>query len=231
MRIRSRLKDWRRCRLLAKHGIATEVEASTFAAGARSGVWVVCDAALTESDTVYSFGVGNNIAWELALIERFGVTVHAFDPTPEAVRFVESQQLPEKFIFHSIGLSAADGTARFRAPRKAGKVNFQPERPGLSAGDDGSWIDCEVRRLATLMNELGHNHLGILKVDIEGGEYAVMGDLIDCAPDQLLLEFHHNMEGIPFERTREALSKAAAAGYRIFDISRRGLEFSLLRRD
>ncbi|MFT7543146.1 MAG: FkbM family methyltransferase, partial [Gammaproteobacteria bacterium] len=199
-------------------------------AGARSGVWVVCDAALAESDTVYSFGVGNNVAWELALIERFGVTVHAFDPTPEAVRFVESQDLPEKFIFHPIGLSARDGTARFRAPRKTGKVNFQPERPGLVASDDGTWIDCEVRRLPTLMTELGHDHLAILKVDIEGGEYEVMGDLVDSAPAQLLLEFHHNMDGIPFERTRAALDRAANAGYRIFDISMRGLEFSLLRR-
>ena len=29
---------------------------------------------------VYSFGVGQDISWDLAMIERFGVTVHAFDP-------------------------------------------------------------------------------------------------------------------------------------------------------
>jgi hypothetical protein len=80
--------------------------------------------------------------------------------------------------------------------------------------------------------ELGHQHLDVVKLDIEGGEYEVIADLLAAGPPvvQLLVEFHHGQHGIPFARTAAALASLRAVGYRILHTSHRGLEFTLVRR-
>lgn len=216
------VKDYLRRRQLARAGIAVEIDLPVFRAGARSGVWAVYPETLTPQSRVYSFGVGDNIAWDLALIDTFGVTVHAFDPTPASVAWVGQQHLPHSFRFHPLGLAAHDGVARFQPPARPGSCNCTPCPTGT--------IVVPVRRLGTILAEMGQDGVDVLKLDIEGGEYEVIADLLggDFRPGQILVEFHHNLPGIPFTRTREAVTALRSAGYRVFDISRRGLEFSFL---
>jgi len=188
---------------------------------------VVADRVRANS-VVYSFGVGDNIAWELDLIARFGVTVHAFDPTPESVAWVAEQGTIDGFEFHPVGLADHDGVARFKRPVKAGRFNYVSDHCGLEMAP-GSFVECPVRKLGGLRAELGHDRIDVLKIDIEGGEYAVLSELIAEAPEQLLMEFHHDMPSIGFQRTQTALVGLRHAGYRVFDISRRGLEFGFVR--
>jgi Methyltransferase FkbM domain len=72
----------------------------------------------------------------------------------------------------------------------------------------------------------------VLKLDVEGGEYDVLGDLLRHPPTvlQLLVEFHHGAAGIPFAATVAAVAALRGAGYRLFHRSRRGLELSFARR-
>jgi hypothetical protein len=47
-----------------------------------------------------------------------------------------------------------------------------------------------VRTLSTLMKSLGHTHLSVLKLDVEGSEYAFLNEALDygCPPvDQITL--------------------------------------------
>lgn len=225
MRLRSRYKDWRRRRALARAGIGLEVEAPTFEAGARSGTWVVGSAGLGPESVVWSFGVGDNVAWDLALIARFGCTVHAFDPTPAARAWLARQALPERFVFHPLGLGPHDGELPFAPPRHAQDVNYRP----LAAPEPGS-LFAPVRRLTTLARELGVAHIDVLKLDIEGGEYEVLEDLLTSGPlpAQLLVEFHHGQHGVPLARTLGSIAALRGRGYRILHVSRRGLEFTFV---
>src|SRR5262245_55558008 len=50
--------------------------------GSIYGGWWVRPERVRQDSIVYSFGIGRDITYDLGLIERFGVTVHAFDPTP-----------------------------------------------------------------------------------------------------------------------------------------------------
>lgn len=220
------VRNYLRRRRLRKAGFVIHEVGPTFRAGARSGVWTVCTTDLSPASVVYSAGVGNNIAWDLAMIERFGVTVHAFDPTPASVRWIAAQSLMPDFRFHPVGLADRDGVARFRAPRRPDGFNFTP-----ADAEDRTAVAAPVRRVASLMREFGHDFVDVLKLDIEGGEYDVLADLLREGPPvrQLLLEFHHNLPGIPFARTEAALRALGKAGYRLFHISERGLEVSLLR--
>ncbi len=160
------------------------------------------------------------------MIARFGVTIHAFDPTPASVAWVARQALPSQFHFRAVGLAARDGVARFRAPRRPGGFNFTP-----ATSDDENAVAAPVRRLSTLMAELGHARIDVLKLDIEGSEYEVLADMLarESPVEQLLVEFHHNLPGIPFARTETAIRSLVGAGYRLFHVSERGLELSFRR--
>ncbi len=224
------LKDYFRRRRLSRHGVAPRLSVPTVRDGARSGVWTVCPDGITPDSVVCSFGVGDNIAWDLAMIRRFGVEVHAFDPTPGAVRWVRAQTLPPRFHFHEYGVAAHDGVLRFAAPSKAGAVNYTPVAAGTEGAEETSVI-APVRRLSTIWDQLGRRPIEVLKMDIEGGEYEVIDDLLSSGVPvrQLLVEFHHHFPTVGLARTLRAVRRLAAAGFRIFHISQRGLEFSFLR--
>jgi len=44
-------------------------------------IWIRLRSAATA--VVYSLGIGEDISFDLALIEKYGARVHAFDPTPK----------------------------------------------------------------------------------------------------------------------------------------------------
>lgn len=226
MRLRSRIKDYLRRRTLRRAGIGVETRAATFSAGERSGVWVVASAGLGPASTVWSFGIGDNLAWDLAMIARFGCEVHAFDPTPRARAWLATQSLPPALHVHPLGLAARDGELDFAPPRRARGVDYRPV-----AEPTPDSVRAPVRRLATLAHQLDRARIDVLKLDIEGGEYDVLEDVLAHGPlpEQILVEFHHGQHAIPFARTAATLAALRMRGYRILHVSRRGLEFTLLR--
>ena len=225
---KGRLKDWQRRRLLARHGVGVECSTESYSAGARSGTWTVVTEGLDRDSVVYSFGVGDNLAWELALIRRWGLTVHAFDPTPRSIEWVRDQPLPSELIHVPLGLADHDGVQAFALPRSSKSVNYRPASSGETIDRA---VTCPVRRLETLRREFGHDRIDVLKMDIEGGEYDVIEDVVAESPHQVLIEFHHRADGTGFDRTLTSLHRLRDCGYRIHWISRRGLEFGFVRTD
>ena len=232
------IKNFFRRRKLTTRGIRPEISPLTWTAGARSGMWTVCPTGLSSESIVYSFGVGDNLAWECALIEKFGLQVLAFDPTPASVAWAAKQSLPAQLHFHAVGLAGHDGTLRFTLPSRGSRFNFRPQNsdtsgsPSSTSGESpNDVVEAPVNRLTTLLDRFGHREIDVLKIDIEGGEYAALDDFLAAgvAPRQLLIEFHHHFPGIGIPATERAVSALRAKGYRIFHLSDRGLEFSFLR--
>lgn len=226
-----RIKSAFRRQWLRWHGIAEELACPTLELGIARGAWCLCPDGLNAGSVVYSFGVGTDISFDLALIGRFGATVHAFDPTPRSRDWLRTQTLPDRFIYHEYGIAAYDGVQDFHAPKNPESAHFSPvpRYRGLRLEK----VAAPVKTLQSIMAELGHDRVDVLKLDIEGGEYDVIGDLLagPALVGQLLVEFHHNFRTIPFAATADALRGLRAAGFRIFAISERGLEFSLLCAD
>ena len=195
----------------------------------RFGDWSVAPAYLPKGSVVYSFGVGDDIGLDLALIEKFGVEVHAFDPTPKAIAWLQTQKLPSQFHFHPLGIADYDGTADFSAPTSdPRRVSYRMlELPKTAMRR----VAGEVRRLPTILNMLGHEHIDLLKLDIEGAEYSVLDDLLrsGITVRQLLVEFHHRWPGVGQPRTRRAVEMLQDAGYRITSISPPGWEYSFIK--
>jgi FkbM family methyltransferase len=193
----------------------------------RPGVdWCVCPSDLGPASVVYSFGVGEDVSFELELIERFGVHVHAFEPTPRSLAWVRSQVLPKALTLHELGIASWDGMASFAPPLDPTHVSYSMVR----GSPDGSSINAPVRRLASIAAMLGHTRIHILKMDIEGGEYTVLPDLLASGVrvDQLLIEFHHRWDFIGVAETKRVIGLLRRAGYRIANVSPSGCEFTLL---
>lgn len=193
----------------------------------RCGDWWFAPEGLSAEAVVYSLGVGEDVEFDLTLIHRFGAVVHAFDPTPGAVEWVRSRQLPERFHFHQLGVADFDGVAEFSAPVSEGNVCFTLlKRPGGRV----SSIRAEVRRLQTILAQLGHDRVDLLKMDIEGAEYVVIPDMLASGIEvgQLLVEFHHRFAGVGKEQTRTAVELLLGHGFRILHISPSGREYSFV---
>jgi FkbM family methyltransferase len=193
--------------------------------GNRGASWFVSPQRLNPTTVVFSFGVGRDISFECALIERFGVMVHAFDPTPLALEWVKSQRLPGRLVLHELGLADRDGTARFIPSRRVGGENFSMVREtGI-----GDAIEAPVRRFVTLVTLVG-TVPDLVKIDIEGTEYGVLPDMLSSGfrPRQLLIEFHHWWREVSPRRTREAIRLLNRHGYLVADVSPKGKEYTFI---
>lgn len=135
----------------------------------------------------FSFGIGYDFSFELELAEKYQMQVYAFDPSPEVIQKMKEFELPDNFEYFAYGLSDEDSE----------KVFYKP-----SSGQDyseyfASWTSSEkttmqVYRLKTLMEKMGHDHLDLLKMDIEGSEFLALPDILESGVqfDQLCIETH-----------------------------------------
>ena len=196
----------------------------TLTLGNPGAAWTFCPEWLSPNSVVYSFGVGEDISFDRELINRFAVRIHAFDPTPRSVEWIRAQVLPDQFVFHPYGVAAQDGLRPFTPPKNKRHVSHTL----LRRGSPREAIEVPVQRLSTIMRNLGHTRIALLKMDIEGAEYEVLSDLLACniVADQLLVEFHHRWREVGIAKTKHALHQLNAAGYRIFSVSASGEEYS-----
>jgi FkbM family methyltransferase len=199
----------------------------TEAFGRGYGEWRILPALLGKDSVVYTFGIGTDITFDLALIERFGMRVHGFDPTPMVADWLKSQRLPDRFVFHPVGIGQRDETLWFSPPSDP---NFVSHTIVEVKNARHPKIPLNVRSLPSLMAELGHGQIDLVKLDVEGSEYGVIDSLVECdaRPRQLLVEFHHRWASIGVEKTRAALATLRGMGYEVYAISDSGEEYSLV---
>jgi FkbM family methyltransferase len=196
-----------------------------------SAGWQFDPSQLDEYSIVYSCGVGDDVDLDLAFIDGYGAQVHAFDPTPSAMDMIEKRDLPKQFRFHPWAVSGEDGTLTlYRRVKHDGSAStvMYTLVPEDSVDEEG--ITTPAYTIGSICKKLGHSRIDLLKLDIEGAEFAVLDDLLagDLRPKQLLVEFHHRFAGIGIERAADMIKRLHDAGYRIFAISDVGREVSFL---
>lgn len=186
---------------------------------------------------VYCAGLGHQIEFELDLVRLFGLRVHAFDPTAESARFMRAY-MPDGVVFHNIGLGGVDGPVAFTVKKEkrpfyaSVEVDLAPdESPGAGLARE----TLAIRRVTTVMRALGHGRIDLLKMDIEGAEYAVLDDLFEheVFPGQIALEWHPRYvrrgdleQGV--DATNAYISRLHEAGYVRSHVSDRGDEMTFV---
>lgn len=207
----------------ARHRIELKCQKELIGIGEEA--WVICPDYLTPHGVVYSLGVGNQIQFDLELIDKFKVDVFAFDPTPKSVDWINKQNLPPQFHFIECGIMDYDGLAQFH---HLGGIQFGT---GLSASQHAEDVALQVYRLKTIMGKFNHTKIDLLKINIEGGEYAVIADLAASNMDveQIVVEFHHRFPGYFLQQTKQAVKTLGKQGYKIFHIADNGKEYSFIK--
>jgi len=199
--------------------------------GNNYGGFFINPSLLNSGSIVYSFGIGKDISFDKTCIKKHKCTVYAFDPTPKSIHFISQQNLPDSFHFFSYGISDGEsGIYKF----------FLPENP---RGVSGSLVDTEVvstqrsidvemKSFADIVGALGHKHIDVLKMDIEGSEYTVLEKILesDVTIDQLLIEFHDRLFDQENYRSKEIVKKLNNNGYEVFAASKTYEEISFIHK-
>lgn len=160
--------------------------------GTAAAGWIVPAHVLHKGSICYCAGVGYDLSFELELIRRFWCRVFGFDPSPRAKNFVARIGAEAVgFDFHGLALGDRDGTKQFANTADQTYISA----PAISANSDLHLTDKHYetlcRRVSTLMEELGHKHLALLKLDLDSGTHDVVARLLadGVRPSILCLSF------------------------------------------
>lgn len=181
-----------------------------------SSQWTIRTHDMRPDSIVYSGGVGGDISFELDLIRRFGVKIQIFDPSPMAQRTVDLAD-SSNLLFRCVGLAASESASVSVGGVHDGKTWFK--KGGEEKGGDET-VSCTTLKAEMAKN--GHQHIDLLKIDIEGFEYEILETCIDAQIPikQICLEFHDFFPEIPKERTRNAIRSLKSCGYQLIHKNR-----------
>jgi len=211
---------------------APELSVATECHGTEYGGFAILRDSLDRDSVILSCGIGEDASFDLGLIEKYGCTVHGFDPTPKSVAWVRRTIHEPRFVLHELAVAPEDGIIRLFLPKRPDWVSASL-RHGEHTSDDH--VDVSARRVATLVAELGVSRVDVLKMDIEGAEYSVLADLLGdpagVRPEQLAIEFHHFYREFGVEATREAVRLLRENGYRLCWVSPSQHELLFVRRE
>lgn len=180
--------------------------------GTAYGGWIIpVNAELDGESICYLAGAGEDISFDCELVKRFGCRARVIDPTPRAIehfrqladavrnghRFpvnnsssdfydLSPEQLT-RLSFLPVGLADKDIELKFFLPQNPAHVSCST----VNLQKTEEFFTAQCHRLATVMAQQGDNRVDLLKMDIEGAEYAVIRDLVTAGPlpHMLLIEF------------------------------------------
>lgn len=194
--------------------------------------WVCGIRKMSKDCIVYSFGSNGDDQFESDILKKTSCDVFTFDPTLS----LEKERMLSRSVrknFRKVGLASYDGVMEIGG------------------------IERKVQSLKTIMKDLNHMRIDILKMDIEGAEYDFFKELNSSGfPDigQILVEVHAfrylqelnkhgNVEEIPSKlrlRLHGLFQVLETAGFRLFhkevnvlwsrpQYSNMGVEYAFLR--
>jgi FkbM family methyltransferase len=181
--------------------------------GTDYGGWWLPEFILRPGAVAYCVGAGEDISFDLALHDR-GMRVVTIDPTPRAVSHVKAvAPKSDRFAFVPVGLWDTASELRFYYPRDPATaacsvVNIQ---------HTSEYFTAKVDTLRKLMDDLGDNHIDVLKLDIEGAEHRVIESFIadGVRPVVLCVEYD---QPVPIRSVLRSIRLLQQSGYRLLRI-------------
>jgi FkbM family methyltransferase len=175
------------------------------------GGYRVPSSLLNDRSICYLAGTGEDISFDLAIVERFGCKVYAFDPVPRAAAYVARAAAGEpRHHFMPVGLWSSDTTLSFHAPAQPSFVSHS----ATNLQGTEAVFEAPVRSVTSLMRELGHDHLDLLKISAEGAEFEILDHILTAGIDVqvLCVEF---AQPASIKRVLEYGRRIQAAGYQL----------------
>ena len=216
--------------------------------GTEYGGWSVPVEGIGPGDTVVSAGAGEDISFDIEVAKKFKPRIVIVDPTPRARKhYEETTKLirngdaapinnnPDELYaaeaddldlisFSPVGLWDKDTTVRFFPPANEAHVSHSIDNMHETEGG----FDAECVTLDTLMERESFDDISVLKMDIEGAEFAVIDYMLghSIKPRYLMIEFHpgkDEQEKVHRTRTNEYVDKLGRVGYSL--VENRGWDY------
>ena len=193
------------------------------------GGFYLANNSINKDSIIYSIGIGEDVSFDVDIIEKYGCKVFAFDPTPKSVNWVYKNVSNKNFNFSPIGISNEKGTKLFYLPKKSNHVSGSLKK--ISTVNKQMAVELEFDTLKNQMIKNNHHKIDLLKMDIEGSEYDVIDSILKCKIeiDQLLVEFHPHLVQNGREKTKSSIYKLEKFGFKCFARSNSLLEYSFIR--
>ena len=166
---------------------------------------------------IYSFGVGNDISFDVEAADLFGVPIFMYDPTPAVATFMKDYESDERLKFTNEGIYSRDTEVKLYTSDKVLNSSLYP----IHGKGQHELVRC--RTLSDFMAENGHDRVDLLKMDVEGVSDEVLGQIMDetdIRPAQIVTEFE--IKGIEnpltyLPRILTVTQKLRDNGYMIFN--------------
>ena len=207
--------------------------------GTRYGGWWIDSRALGPQPLLIDCGLGEDISFPVAFLQRFaGAKVIGVDPNPRSLEYCRARCPAGMEILPNALWTRAGETLAFHLPRS--QDDLPQGADGVSGSLDpsheyvagGERIETLTGDLDTLLARPGRTDCDVLKLDIEGAEYELLGALVASgrirAAHQVLVEFHHGVTGRALADTQRIVTQLGAAGLRLIHVEGRNYIF---RRD
>lgn len=176
---------------------------------------------LNRDSVILDFGLGCDADFSQAMVKRFGMTSHGFDPTRRhhpALRDVAAQS-GGRFVLHEAAIGGRAGTLTFHESKDNVSGSLSADHPNILHDRTESY---EVR-VVTVPDAIAMTpakRVDLIKMDIEGPEYEVLrslpDDLLRSVP-QWLVDFHHDMlPGVTFAETRRVARRFRSLGFGVY---------------
>lgn len=188
--------------------------------GNEYGGFFVATQFLKKESVVMSFGIGEDISFDTAILNASGCTVHGFDPTPKSIRWIKEKksELPGRFSFHEYGIDLKNGFVTFFLPENDNYVSGSLVQNDYMKSQS---INVLMKNFRDICLELNLKTVDVVKMDIEGSEYNVVPDILKSGikVKQILIEFHHRFFVDGFKKNTDLISLLNSNGYKIFAVS------------
>ena len=130
------------------------------------------------SPICYSVGVGEDVDFERRLSGRCSARQWLFDPTPRTKQFMaDPRNTVEGASFMPIGIWNVDCVQTFHAPSDPSHVSHSIV---VDSRSSSVGFAAECRTVTSVMRQLGHDRIDLLKLNVEGAEDAILQSVIDA---------------------------------------------------
>ena len=178
---------------------------------------------------IYSAGVGEDISFDIAIMQNFHCKLFAFDPTPKSIKWIQNQKLPDNFNFYPYGISDKTEEKRFYLSNTDLDISSSIFVHQYTSNDD--YITVQMKSLDNIAQEHQHTYIDVLKMDIEGSEFAIIENFPDNITfGQIVIEFHERFLKNGKIVLKKAITQLKKKGYYCFAVSPSGQEYSFINK-
>jgi FkbM family methyltransferase len=206
--------------------------------GSPHGGWIVPTSAVHSGGTAVCVGAGEDITFDVELNKR-GFNVFTVDPTPRAkehvVHVLEAAKVgnsmaidnsesefydlqgfdKHRFTFADVGVWNQNTAMRFFAPKNQNDVSHSI----VNLQSTAAWFEAKCVTLRTFCDFHKIGQIDILKLDIEGSEYAVLRNIMKKGPWPKVLcvefdEIRNPIDSSLMDRIQSTLDLLGESGYR-----------------